>query len=158
PFNTMTRVGYIIDILDYSELATKSIIEILDLYPVIDEESFSIANHLLKTPKSLLASVYQSIVPNELLMHYSKRITLLKPDKIKEELKPLFNQANHYYPTKSEFKNNHQFKALEDKGIVSIETVIKPKVKEKKITYVLLGNTNHKTTIRQQKIVDFVGS
>lgn len=158
PFNTMTRLGYIIDLLDNSELATKSIIEVLDLYPVIDEEAFLMAERLLSTPKSLLASVYQTIVPNELLMHYSKRVKLINKEGLSEDFKLLFNQANHYYPTKTDFKKNSKLQYLQQKGHVLIETIIKPKAKVKKLTYIILNDFDYKATPKQQLIIDFVRS
>lgn len=158
PFNTMTRLGYIVDILDESELATKSIVEVLDVYPVIDDEAFLMAKNLLSTPKSLLASVYQSIVPNELLMYYTKRIKLINSESLDEEFKSLFNKANHYYPSKTDFKKNSRLKYLQQKGHILIETVIKPKAKEKKSVYITLGDFDYKATPKQQLIIDFVKS
>lgn len=156
PFNTLKRLGYVIDLLQTSELATKEITELLDTYRVIDDESFMLADFLLKTPRSLLATVYQTVIPNELLLHYSKRVELLKKDYEDTTITSLFNQRGFYYPSKKELESMSRLNYLHQKGIVKIETIIKPKVSKKQEVVIKVQDLDVKLTPKQQYLVDYV--
>src|SRR5690554_7567041 len=49
PFGEQKRLGFVIDIVEESDLATKKIIEVLDITPTISLESFKYIEFLSKT-------------------------------------------------------------------------------------------------------------
>jgi primosomal protein N' (replication factor Y) (superfamily II helicase) len=87
PFGTQTRMGYVINILDQSDSATKEIIEVLDVIPSISEELFTIVEYIMSTSPALLSSVLMTVMPSELLMNYQKIAKLIDPFAMSRRLK-----------------------------------------------------------------------
>lgn len=127
PFGSQTRMGYVIQVMHTSDSATKEIIEVLDIIPTINEELFEIFDYIVKTAPSLLASVFMTVIPSELLVRYQKVARLINESLCPNELKPFFNKQGVWKLLSRDQQYYPRLKRLSDKGVLSIETMIKPK-------------------------------
>ena len=134
PFGNMERLGIVVSLSDYSFSATKEIKEVLDSIPTIDDELFMMLDVMSKGSLELISSLYQTVIPTELLVSYQKVCRILDPSRIPEDLKPHFSkrgiwrlkvQDQIYYP---------RLKRLFDQHILTLETIIKEKKTENKIS------------------------
>jgi len=80
PFGAQTRMGFIIDVFEKSDTATKDIIEVLDEIPTITDEMFLIIDHLQKQSLGLYSAVFATVIPSEITLTYEKdfMISLIK--------------------------------------------------------------------------------
>ncbi|WP_349401603.1 primosomal protein N' [Candidatus Phytoplasma solani] len=118
------RLGYIIDFKNESPFANKELIDILDEKPYFNEELFLLAEEMLKTPFSIKALIYQTIIPKAFLITHLKEIVILKPKLIPETIR------NHI-PKKNKFlinANNKIVKSLQklsQQGVILIKDIVK---------------------------------
>src|SRR5690554_5303897 len=76
PFGEQKRLGFIIDIVEESDLATKEIIEVLDIIPTISLESFKYIEFLSKTNLTLYINIIETILPKELFVDYKQYLII----------------------------------------------------------------------------------
>lgn len=149
-FGNMQRIGYVIEILDESQAATKPILDVLDPTPLLDKELMLIYNYLTEHTTSLKSAILEAIIPSEFMHHYQKKITLLK--EFDDELINRFNKNNEWILKTSDQKYYRKLRQLEESGFIHIKTILAPRVKPKvaigyrfneKHTYQRIGNYNH---------------
>ncbi|MFP7699414.1 replication restart helicase PriA [Candidatus Phytoplasma pyri] len=128
------RLGYVCDLVDYSEFATKELYEVLDVEPSIDFELFLLAEEILKIPFISKALVYETVIPKGLLVNYQKKALLLNKEGISEEIIQKFNNKNEWLLSKSEYKKfGVELNKLACKfNVLKIKTLLKPRYSEKK--------------------------
>ena len=139
-FGPMERVGYVIEIVENSNDATKSIIELLDPTPIIDSELLEIFFYLQEHTTSLKSSILEAIIPSEFMMSYQKEVIKLKDfdDSISEH----FNKNDKWILKKSDSIYYRKLKQLEQEGFIKINTTLVPIVKPKEVIYYEF-NSNH---------------
>ena len=77
PFGAQTRLGYVIEIIEKSNDATKEILEVLDAVPVVDDEAFTLMDSMMESAPNLQSAVFEAVIPSELLISYHKEVHLL---------------------------------------------------------------------------------
>lgn len=153
--NNIQRQAVIVDILEESPYAEKYIEEVLDIEPVLDEEVFLFLKYLTKNPTSLLAKAVETVVPNDLIANYQKKVILLN-DNLPSDLKSKFNKKKEWILKTSDKKYFTKIKDLEKQGILKLVTILKPKFAKKTIEYITIKETNYVGTPRQQECLNIV--
>jgi len=142
PFGVQTRLGYVLEITSNSQDATKEILEVLDAFPVVDEELFLLMDTIMESAPSLHSAVFEAVIPSELLMSYHKEVHLIDPKKIDQELLEFFNSKGIWKLSQKDQIYYPRLKRLEQKKIISIETILKEKGKKKtEVSYTM--NVEH---------------
>lgn len=154
PFGEQQRLGYVVDVIDQSIHANKYIQEVLDITPTFDSEAFFLVQYLLKNPKTLLASAYQTVIPSDLLLHYEKRVELIDATKVSNELKLKFNTQGFWTPAKKDFKTFNNLRYLHEKGYINIQTRIKSRYQQSYDTYITLQMPHYHATPVQMVMID----
>src|SRR3989339_1458671 len=61
PFGAQTRLGYVIEIIEKSNDATKEILEVLDAVPVVDDEAFTLMDSMMESAPNLQSAVFEAV-------------------------------------------------------------------------------------------------
>ena len=85
PFGHQQRLRYVIDLVETSSLATKSLIEVVDIIPSVDLEAFNYIKFLESKNRSTLIDILETILPSEIFFKYSQTITILNKDDISKK-------------------------------------------------------------------------
>ena len=127
------RLGIVVNLKDESSSATKAISDVLDSTPTIDDEMFMMLDEISKGSKELLSSLYQTVIPKELLVSYQKVVKALDMDHIPDDLKPFFNRKGVWRLSQLDQVYYQRLKRLKDLGYCTIETYVREKKTEKTI-------------------------
>jgi primosomal protein N' (replication factor Y) (superfamily II helicase) len=154
PFGPQTRLGYVVDIIDLSDTATKEIIEVLDVVPTLSDELFLIVEKIIQTQPALFASVFMTVIPAELAVNYQKIAKLIVESSCPLDLKPYFDRHGVWKLLQRDQIHYPRLKRLSDKGILSIETSIKAKESIKMETAYTFNSNHHYQRISHYKALD----
>ncbi len=134
-FGRRTVVGFIVELKQSSTFkkALKEISDVVDVYPVLNEEFVSLAKYIATNNFSYYAVALQTMIPSALKVKYQK---VARADTIPEELKDIFKGRKEIiidYKTKEELERI--YKAYEQ-GKIFLDTKFKKVRNEKKIEYI----------------------
>jgi len=92
--SNILRTGFILDITDEIDpnIEYKSIINVIDTEPIINEEIFSLINYVNKINISSYYNCIKTIIPNELSLKYTKQY--LKGSNFNSDSNLIFNKNN----------------------------------------------------------------
>lgn len=154
PFGHQQRLGYVIDLVETSSLATKSLIEVVDIIPSVDLEAFNYIKFLESKNRSTLIDILETILPSEIFFKYSQTITILNKDDISKNLLNLLdlNKDTLYNNKLKEYKNEIN-KLISTKSI-KVNRVYEQRAKIKYINTVIY-NEDH-NYIRANKYEDLI--
>lgn len=133
PFGNMERLGFVVSLCEESRSATKEIKEVLDSIPTIDDELFMLLDVMSKGSPELISSLYQTVIPPELLVSYQKVARIVEPKSIPEDLKPFFSKTGIWRLKVSDQIYYPRLKRLFDQKHITLETEIKEKKTENKL-------------------------
>ncbi len=153
PFNTQTRMGYVVEITENSDDATKEIIDVIDVVPMINEETFLLIDSIMKYAPNLYSSIFSTVLPNALQMEYQKEISLINPEGIPSDLLVNFNTKGTWKLKKSDQIYYHRLKKLVQQGLVSIRTIIKQKGQIKTASYYTYNQQHNYDKIYKYPVV-----
>jgi primosomal protein N' (replication factor Y) (superfamily II helicase) len=143
PFNEMKRLGFVVEIVEESNQASKEIEDVLDVEPIIDDELFEHIDLLMKTSNITLSHAFETVLPSEIFIQYEKQVICLDESRIDQSLKSKFNKNGVWVLKKSDIQYQYQIKKLKEAKIVETRTALKTKAKAKVIkTYHF--NVNHR--------------
>jgi primosomal protein N' (replication factor Y) (superfamily II helicase) len=143
PFHEMKRLGFVVEIVNESDQASKEIEDVLDVEPVIDDELFEHIALLMNTSNITLSHAFETVLPSEIFIQYEKQVICLDESRIDENLKSKFNRKGVWVLKKSDIQYQYQIKRLKEANIVKTQTVLKSKGKTKTVkTYQF--NMNHR--------------
>lgn len=139
PFGPRKIMGFVVEIVSESNVPKlKSILEVLDLHPVLTDELIELAKWLAKDTLSLSINALQAMLPQVLKSNYKKEIVRNTEAELPEQLEYLF--AGRDVIPYEEFENSpisyYQFKKLVDVGDLSIKYVVQSRITKKKVTMV----------------------
>ncbi len=137
PFNTFIRVGYVMEILNESPEATKTILDVIEPAPIIDDEQFKLMDYLKTQNIHLQYGFLEMVVPKEKLILYQKTVTILDRKGIPDAWK---NKKNTWILTNT--KETHLIRRLKEKGVIHVSTRIKTRERTKQVTQYRF-NPNH---------------
>lgn len=158
PFNHQKRLGFVIEIINESNLANKNIIENLDVLPTISKESFLYLNYLKETNKTLLINILETILPSELFISYEQYISLNNIEdinKLSNELKLLFNNKKEIKYTNKLKDYKKEINQLVNEDVLTHYKKYQQKGKRKTIN-VVKYNKDHKPYNRINNYIDLI--
>ncbi len=156
PFGPRMISGIVVELKEHSSIATlKDILAILDIEPLYSEEHIKLSETLAKRYIGITMSYLQAMIPNALRMQYQKRIKLLKPKQLPEELKPLFKQRKEI-PIDKVQTSLDTINTLINKGVLTIETRYKQKLGIATEEYVFLKKEMPVTGVKQKAILNYL--
>ena len=133
PFHRQIRLGYVTDILSKSDQASKEIIEILDDEPTISEETFLMIDHIYKQTHDIYASIFETVVPNQIQLRYKKEIHLIDPHKVDEAFLSCFNSKGIFRVSKSNHEYDYKIRKYQKLNAIEVKQVFEQKVNEKSV-------------------------
>jgi primosomal protein N' (replication factor Y) len=128
PFNTQQRVGYVLDVQKESIEATKSIIDVIESEPIIDDEMFQIIDLIKSMNHGLDANLIELVIPTDRLMHYQKIVTILDRGNLPDTWK---KKRTSWILSKKDAKDTLLIKKLKRENVITISTQIKTRQKTK---------------------------
>lgn len=94
PFGPRKIIGFVIDLIEQSSHdELKSIIDVLDLSPVLTKELLEVGKWLAEETISLYITTYQAMLPQVLKAKYEKEVVRITDELLPEPLAKIF--ANH---------------------------------------------------------------
>jgi primosomal protein N' (replication factor Y) len=135
PFGAQKRLGFVMEITEHSDEATKEILSCLDIIPTLDDEHFLMIEHLKLQGPNLYSELLKTIINPELLVTYSKEVHAKDISLVDEELRPFFNRKNIWKLKTKDQIYQHKLARLKRQNIVEIKTIMKQKSDVKTETY-----------------------
>ncbi|MBU1093378.1 MAG: primosomal protein N' [Firmicutes bacterium] len=127
PFGAQTRMGYVVEIIEKSDDATKEIIDVMDAVPSINEETFLLIDSIMAYAPNLYSSIFSTVLSNALQMDYNKEVTLLDANGMPQDILSFFNTKGIWRLKKKDQIFYPRLKKLVEQKLISIRTVIKQK-------------------------------
>lgn len=95
PFGRRKVQGFVIDLQEHSDFPKlKAIEQLLDLEPVLTEELIDLGFWLSKETLCFSVTAFQAMLPVALKVDYKKHVKVLHPNKLPDEIVPLFRNRN----------------------------------------------------------------
>jgi len=155
PFNRQKRLGFVVEITQKSEDASKEILECIDIIPTLDDEHFLMIDHLKQQSPQLEHEYLKAVISSELHMTYQKVVHAIDFDKIDDHLKPFFNTKKVWKLTKKDQVYQHQLARLKRNHYIDIETVIKQKGSIKRESFYRFNHEHQYARIKAyQHVID----
>ncbi len=155
-FGRRTVLGFIVKLKNETSYrkTLKEISDIVDVYPVLNEEFINLAMYITENNFSYYAVALQTMIPSALKIKYQK-IAIKKIDDSK--LDSIFNGKKEIIldnRTPEELKIIYEWHKL---GYIDLDTKFKQNRKEKKIEYIYLLDETIKATSKQgQNLLDYL--
>lgn len=155
-FGRRTVLGFVVELKNETAYrkTLREISDIVDVYPVLNEEFINLAMYITKNNFSYYAVALQTMIPSALKIKYQK-IAVKKIDDSK--LDSIFKGKKEIIldnRTPDELKIIYEWNKL---GFVSLDTKFKQNRKEKKIEYIYVLDETIKATSRQgQRLLDYL--
>lgn len=149
-FGNRVVTGFVVGLKNTTSFKKKlkPISDVVDVYPVLNEEFVEIAKFIASNNFSYYATALQTMIPTALKIKYQK---LARVENCPEELKAIFKDRKEIIldnRTKEEL--DLIYKAVKD-GLVTLDTKIKKTRNEKTISYVYLIDETIEPSSRQGK-------
>ena len=92
PFGPRSILGYVIQIKDITDFSghLKEIVDLVDVYPPLNEEFIELAKNIAENNFSFYASALQTMIPTALKVKYEKIAVVKNKELLPDELKVLF--------------------------------------------------------------------
>ncbi|MDX9691652.1 MAG: primosomal protein N' [Acholeplasmataceae bacterium] len=142
PFGAQKRLGFVMEITEHSDEATKEILSCLDIVPTLDDEHFLMIEHLKLQGPNLYHELLKTVINPELLVTYTKEVYAKDLSLVDEDLRHFFNRKNIWKLKNKDQIYQHKLTRLKRQNIVEINTIMKQKSDVKKETYYTY-NTYH---------------
>lgn len=155
PFGEQKRLGFVIDLVDESELATREIIEILDIIPTISNESFKYIEFLNKTNLTLYINVLETILAKELFVDYEQYLIVNDSKALPDKIKTLFNNKNKVLINNKIKEEKRLITKLLNNNTISLKREYKNKAKKKTVRVINYNKINH-TYSRYNNYLDLI--
>ncbi|MGM1459000.1 MAG: hypothetical protein ABZF75_01200, partial [Columbia Basin potato purple top phytoplasma] len=153
------RLGYIFKLKEKSFFETKTIVEILDKVPFLNEELFLLAEEMLKIPFMNTSLAYNVIIPRSFLSTYMRQITILQEKELPLQIKEYLVKKKGLLTLKDNFLSKDKLLELQKRKIINSKIIISKKDHRPKLLNFYYLNPclkeipNLKLTTKQQKII-----
>lgn len=159
PFGAQTRLGYVIDIVEESNNATREIIEVLDIKPSIDEELFKYVEFLKSKNQTSLLNILETILPKEIFLRYYEEITVLNSNNISKELLEHLSIDRPVKYTRTLQVYNKEINNLITNKDIKVKKIYEQKAKEKLVSVVTYVDDKHySNAVKYKELIDFIKS
>ena len=157
PFGSRNLMGFVTSVNDdeNSNFELKSIINLLDFEPVINEELIKLGALLSKEYFSFLIENYLMMIPKALKANYVKLVDFKNYDNSLDSINLIKGERN-IVPL-DEFKDYlPEMKKIKQKGLIDIYTDLKEKNKKKYQKLVRLKDPTKVTSKKQEEIINYL--
>ncbi len=154
PFGRMKRVGFITKIkstTDYQK-NLKTILDTIDVYPVLTEEFIELAKYIAEHNFSFYATALQTMIPTALKIKYQKIAKIVHPMELSKEAKSIMKRKEMIVDGFSDDQLAIIFEEVK-KGNIILDTKLKKQRDKDSVEYVVLNDTDVLPTSRQGKSV-----
>lgn len=153
PFNNSNRVGFVINLKENSEFSSlKEISELIDVYPVLNEEFISLAKYIAENNFSFYATALQTMIPTSLKIKYKRIAKVLNQDNLSIEAKEILKRKELYIDGLDNNKLSIIYQEVK-KGNVALDTVLKKKKDSNEISFVKLLDSEIKASSKKGSMV-----
>ncbi len=142
PFGNQERMGYVIQLIEDSQKASKDIIALLDIIPTIQAETFMFIDHIISQTNDLYSAVFETVVPAEIGLDYYQEIRLIKPEMIDQEFISLFDKNGFLKLSKSNHTHDKIIRKYLRQKAIEVRPSWRQKMHEKKL-YMYAYNPQH---------------
>lgn len=136
PFGNRIIMGYVIEIKDESDFSNlKPIINLIDLYPLLDEELVFLAKKMEKRYYTSLATCLKQMLPTALRVAYQKEIIVNEKAKLSQQLQTILGNRKRFILTKEFEPFLKEINQAIKLGVLTYNTLIKTNLKEKEASF-----------------------
>lgn len=139
PFGPRKIMGYVVDQVNESTFTElKTIMDVLDLLPVLTDELLELGKWLADKTLSLYITTYQAMLPQVLKSQYQKELVRLTDEDLATDLEAVFagrDTVAYEELADRKFKYFHLQKAIQD-GDIMINYLVKSKITKKYVTMI----------------------
>ena len=159
PFGNMKRMGFVVNIKDNTDYASKrlkEIIDTIDIYPVLNDEFIDIAKFIAENNFSFYATALQTMIPSALKVKY-KRVAIATNRKgLSDEALNLFKRDTISFDNLDKDKQAIIYNEVRNNNVV-LDTVIAKRRDSNLVSYVSLNDTDIIPKSKKGKeLVDFL--
>src|SRR5690625_3187174 len=167
PFGTRKITGFVIELTDNSSFDNlKSIINILDVTPVLTDELLQLGQWLANETLSLYISTFQAMLPQVLKSKYEKEVNVIDRETLPNSLVSIFKDKKSigYDELVQQIDNFSEFQREVKADNLDIKYIVKSQITKKYENWVIPENKNEfilqNETLpgnahQQRKIVEF---
>lgn len=150
PFGRTKRVGFVIALKEETDFKSslKEIIELIDVYPVLNKEFIEIAKYIAENNFSFYATALQTMIPTSLKVKYKRVAKIINKEKLTQEAKGIFKRTECLIDGFDNDKLRIVYQEVKN-GNVILDTIPKKKKDTNEITYVCLNDTDIKPNSKQ---------
>lgn len=154
PFGKTKRVGFITKIKKETEYERelKSIIDTIDVYPVITEEFIEIARYIAEHNFTFYATALQTMIPSALKIKYQRVARIVNVEELAAPARAIMKRQEIIVDSLSPEGLAVIYEEVK-KGNLVLDTKLKKRKEERQISYVCLNDTDILPTSRQGKAV-----
>lgn len=155
-FGNRTVMGFVVAIKEKTSFRKKlrEISDIVDVYPVLNEEFVELAKFITENNFSYYAVALQTMIPSALKIKYRKTARILEET---EELKSIFQGKKEI---ELDHRSPEELKVIytaQRQGKVSLDTKLKKNRNEKKFDYIYVKDVTKKPSSRQgEKLLSYL--
>lgn len=151
-FGKRVLVGFVVDLKNTTTFkkSLKPISDLVDVYPVLNEEFIELAKFIASNNFSYYAVALQTMIPTALKIKYQK---VAKVDIIPEELKNIFNGRKEVIVDNRPLDEQKLIYEAYEKGLVELDTKFKKTRNEKMMEYIYVLDETIKPSSKQGQLL-----
>ena len=155
-FGNRIVMGFVVDLKDTTTFKKqlKPISELVDVYPVLNQEFIDLAKFIASNNFSYYATALQTMIPTALKIKYQK---VAKVDEVPLELKHIFNGRKEVIIDNRNYEEQTLIYEAAKKGLVTLDTKFKKTRNEKMIDYVyVLDETIKPSSKKGEALLEYL--
>ena len=151
-FGKRVLVGFVVELKNTTTFkkSLKPISDLVDVYPVLNEEFIELAKFIASNNFSYYAVALQTMIPTALKIKYQK---VAKADIIPEELKNIFNGRKEVIVDNRPLDEQKLIYEAYEKGLVELDTKFKKNRNEKMMEYIYVLDETIKPSSKQGQLL-----
>lgn len=151
-FGKRVLVGFVVELKNTTTFkkSLKPISDLVDVYPVLNEEFIDLAKFIASNNFSYYAVALQTMIPTALKIKYQK---VAKADIIPEELKNIFNGRKEVIVDNRPLDEQKLIYEAYEKGLVELDTKFKKTRNEKMMEYIYVLDETIKPSSKQGQLL-----
>ncbi len=151
-FGKRVLVGFVVELKNTTTFkkSLKPISDLVDVYPVLNEEFIELAKFIASNNFSYYAVALQTMIPTALKIKYQK---VAKADIIPEELKNIFNGRKEVIVDNRPLDEQKLIYEAYEKGLVELDTKFKKTRNEKMMEYIYVLDETIKPSSKQGQLL-----
>ncbi len=154
PFGNLKRVGFVIAIKETTEFVKKikDVEELIDVYPVLNEEFIDLAKFIAENNFSFYATALKTMIPSALKVKYQKIAVVKDEKKLSEKGKTIFKRKEINLSSLNSASQSIVFNEVKN-GAVILDTKMHKRKDMNEISFVALNDTDVLALSKQGKAI-----